>query len=212
MLVKYHTFRSGKKYSYIETESGPVFLRNVAFLTPKDDPETIVVVHEWGKKSNTATWEPPKGQMEWKEFEFPGKSKVATMSEFLQGMKRGLLREIEEEAKIPPRAIHTLRPLPIQYSQDWPDCEVPRARFLYQFWHGTISPTALKTAQRAMHALVERVAHAATGGKENTIPADIREKDAVEFWNPRAGWTPLRGLFSKKMTHMYYKYLERHGV
>jgi len=208
MLVKYHTFRSGKKYSYIETETGPIFLRNIAFLTPQDDPRTIVVVHEWGKQSNTATWEPPKGQMEWKEFEFPGKSKDATVSEFLRGMKRGLLREIEEEAKITPRAIHTLRPLPIQYSQDWPDCEVPHARFLYQFWHGTISPTAMKTAQRTMHKLVEQVN---TRGN-NTIPSDMMEKDSVAFWNPQNGWMPLRGLFSKKMTHMYYKYLETHGV
>jgi hypothetical protein len=59
-----------------------------------------------------------------------------------------------------------------------------------------------------MLALVEHVATA----KATTIPSDMREKDAVEFWNPRSGWAPLRGLFSKKMTHMYYKYLESYGV
>jgi len=208
MEIGFHLFPSGKKYTYTIDECGhKVFLRNILFLTKADDPYHIVVVREWGAHSNKNVWEPPKGQMEWKELEIAGiRAGTVKPAALLKQMRLAVQREMVEEAKILPNDLHDLKPLPIVYKQAWPESKVPDAHFMYQFWVGHISDKALETAQKDMRALTSNP------DLKDTLLHDFTEKDAVGWWSPRSGWDHIRGAFSKKMTTLYYAYLKKYGV
>lgn len=207
MEVGYHTFPSGKKYTYLKRDGRPIFLRNICFLSKIGDPHTIVVVREWGSKSDNQVWEPPKGQMEWKEFQEARIHKGQTLEPqiLLHHMKEAVQREMTEEAKILPEHVKDLSPLPLVYTQDWPESGVPKAAFLYQFWLGHITDEALKAAQNDMKSLV------GSPDLKEILLHDYTEKDAVAWWNPKHGWSKIRSGFSKKMTALYYDYLKRYG-
>jgi len=128
-------FPSGKKYTYIIDEHcHKVFLRNVLFLSKVDDPHNIVVVREWGASSNKHVWEPPKGQMEWKELDVANIGQILKPSTLLKQMRIAVQREMVEEAKILPKDVHDLKPLPIVYKQAWPESKIPGAHFIYQLY------------------------------------------------------------------------------
>jgi hypothetical protein len=209
MKVGFHTFPSGKKYTYIVDEHGhKVFLRNALFLSKVDDPHHIVVVREWGASSNKSVWEPPKGQMEWKELEMAGirAGQQIQPPALLKQMRLAVQREMVEEAKILPKDVHDLKPLPIVYKQAWPESKIPGAHFMYQFWNGHITEKALKAAQDDMNKLV------ANPDLKHTLLHDFTEKDAVDWWSPQSGWDRIRGAFSKKMTILYYAFLKKYGL
>ena len=208
MEVGFHTFPTGKKYTYVKKDFNLIFLRNIIFLTKPHDLHRVVVVREWGAHNNRSVWEPPKGQMEWKEF--AGTSihagDVLSSKQLLHEMKKGVQREMVEEAKILPKDLHSLKPLDMRYIQAWPESDVPNAHFMYQFWHATITNTAMYDAQRDMETLTHTV------DIHNALPKDLIEKDAVTWWSPKNGWDRIRTGFSKKMTHMYFNYLQKYGL
>jgi hypothetical protein len=75
-----------KKYAYVEhpTEGWRVYLRSCAFLHPVYKPfnkMNFLVVKRTGARWSTATWEPPKGQMEGKDL------KNKSILEHLKGEK-----------------------------------------------------------------------------------------------------------------------------
>jgi len=197
MELGFHTFPSGKRYAYTVKNGDPVFLRNILFLTHAGN---IVVVREWGASSDRHVWEPPKGQMEWSEFASAGIRSGSHVSEstFLQCMKRGMLREMVEEAKVLPSEIRNMRALPLQYEQHWAKGDLPKSRFLYQFW--TAELPSLTPAQRRMKTLVDHP------DWKGILPPDLTEKDALVWWHPRDGWESIRHGFSKKMMQMYVDY------
>lgn len=205
MEIGFHKFPSGKKYAFLKQGKNPVFIRNVCFMTTKEDPYHIVVVREWGSPSNYEVWEPPKGQMEWKELESAGYKPKQTIkpNELLKQMKVALAREIIEESKI--TQFTDLRPLPIVYKQEWPESGVPNAYFMYQFWSAHITDAALVEAQQDMRQLVR------SPDLKDVLLKDFTEKDAVVWWSPRSGWNRIRESFSKKMTRLYYAFLEKYG-
>ena len=200
MIIDFKQFPSGKQYACIRDGKSCVFLRNIAFLVHPKDASRIVTVREWGAGTDLHTWEPPKGQMEWKEFAAAGfRPKQAITAEQLLGVAReGLLREMEEEAKILPREIQGLRPLPLSYNQPFEG--TAGADFRYQFWMGVVTPAAMAAAKKRMARLV--------GNPDvmTEVAADKREKDAVDWWKPTsaAAWSRIRGGFSLTMTQMYY--------
>lgn len=208
MEVGFHTFPTGKKYTYVKKDNSLVFLRNIIFLTKPESLHRIVVVREWGAKSNVRVWEPPKGQMEWKEFAGstirPGD--VITSKQLLHEMKKGVQREMVEEAKILPKDLHSLESIDLRYIQAWPESGVKNAFFMYQFWHASINDRAMFDAQKDMEALVQTI------DINRALPKDLVEKDAVSWWSPKNGWDRIRTGFSKKMTHMYFNYLGKHGL
>ncbi len=212
MKVGFHTFPSGKQYTYVrpDGEPGPIFLRNILFLTPTNDVRTIAIVCEMGSRGGAGTWEPPKGQMEWKEFADSGfKSGVRIApADLLKYMRRGALREMTEEAKVLPSEITGLRRLPLAYSQAWPESKVAGAAFMYQFWHATLKPGAMVEAQKRLAALMSNPDWI------KMLPPDMCEKQAVRWWNPVRGDDPklIRGAFSNKMTRMYYAFLENNKL
>ena len=211
MEIGFHAFPSGKQYAFFKEDGkAPCFLRNILFLSHPDDPSTIAIVREFGAHTERAVWEPPKGQMEWKEFAAAGVKAGAriTPARLTQFQRAGVLREMVEEAKILPREIHGLTKLPILYRQRWTDDYKPSeftADFCYQFWHATVTPETLLEAQHRMATLVSNP------DWKHILPADMTEKDAIQWWNPnRDGWDPIRGAFSKKMTQLYFNAIKHH--
>jgi hypothetical protein len=199
MIINYKKFSSGKQYVYLRDGDKKIFLRNILFIRHASKPTEIVTVREWGSKTEKGAWEPPKGQMEWKELADTGirAGQDVSMAVLVEQMKKGVLREIAEEAKILPSEIKGLRLLPMSYMQEFPDAGV-NGYFRYQFWEGTLGD--LRPAQRRLKALTENADWRAM------LPDDVKEKDAVEWWSPAnsAAWGKIRGAFSLTMTRMYY--------
>ena len=206
MEVSYHRFPSGKMYACMIQPSGPVFIRNMILLTKENDPATIVIVHEWGK--GDTRWEPPKGQMEWKEFDdlnIKPNTKLP-ISQLQENMRKGILREMGEEAYILKNEIKNFHMLPLIYEQAWPESKIPNAKFMYQFWTAEITEETMQKAKKRLHQLV------ANPDWKLILPPDLSEKDNIEWWNPSKGWKKIRSGFSKKMTQHYYSFLDKHGV
>ena len=138
--------------------------------------------------------------MEWKELADTGIRPGQDISEsrLVAQMKKGVLREIAEEAKILPAEIKNLKLLPVSYTEEFPAAG-KNAFFRYQFWEGSLGD--LRPAQKRMGELVENGAD-----WSQMLPKDVCEKDAVEWWSPTspAAWGKIRGAFSMTMTRMYY--------
>ena len=220
-------FPSGKDYACLRAADGSkTFLRNIAFLHAPRAPHKIVLVHEWEYPMDHE-WEPPKGQMEWKELKAEGYRRGAKVSieELLKAMRAGVLREIAEEAKIPAAAIRNLHVLPVAYTAPFKEAGAG-AQFRYQFWTGEVTVAAVAAAQRTLERIV------GDPDVQARLPADKKEKDAVGFWSPEdvgestiessdfkkgrgqrgceaTPWGKIRGAFSGTMTRMYYEWLGR---
>jgi hypothetical protein len=208
MKIDFHRFSTGKEYACVVEEKDRanrrVFLRNIAFLHPPSDLSKIVVVREWGTESNRQTWEPPKGQMEWKEFaaaDFKPRQDI-TPRQLVAAMRKGLLRELAEEAKLTAADIRDFALLPLSYTEPF-EAAGKNAVFRYQFWEGVVTEAAMRRAQGRMEELV--------GNPETwaDIPADKKEKNAVAWWKPTSSeaWRRIRGAFSGTMVRMYYDQL-----
>ena len=209
MEINYFKFPSGKSYAYIHTRSGQkVFLRNILFLHNTKNRDQIALVHEFGKRTDKEAWEPPKGQMEWKEFAAEGlKPRDHVSAKALEGYQRdGVLRELTEEAKILPSEITGLKRLPFCYKQAWPESGVKDAYFIYQYWQAKATPETLFEAQKRLDILK------ADKDLKAMLPPDNAEKDAVRWWSPSNGDEILYGDFSKKMTKAYFKAYKAHDV
>lgn len=206
MEVSYHSFPSGKLYTYVLDNSKPVFLRNIVLLRHEQDPEKIVIVHEWGQKDNR--WEPPKGQMEWKEYSdlHIQPNTVLSVKQIQTQMRKGIMREMTEESYILFKEVKNFHMLPLSYVQDWPESGIKGAKFMYQYWTATITDEVMKKAKKRLHAIVS------TPDLKMILPSDVCEKDAIEWWSPAKGWNKIRSGFSQKMTRLYYKFLHEHGV
>jgi 8-oxo-dGTP pyrophosphatase MutT (NUDIX family) len=216
MEIGYQTFPSGKQYAYVKdkgtvttAEGSPIFLRNIMFITKVGDPHTIAIVREWGSRRATGAWEPPKGQMEWKEFVGSAKSthdflhiRPAALARF---QREGVLREVEEEAKIRRGELRRLRRMPYMYVEAFKGAgAAAAARFGYQFWTAEITEATMLEAQKR---IADLVAHP---DWVKMLPADVCEKDGIQWFNPaRDDWSLIRGGFSKKMTLHYFDLLKK---
>jgi len=199
--INYHKFPSGKEYLYIQQPSDErVFIRNILFIHPAHDEKTIAVVHEWGKNPKKE-YEPPKGQMEWKEAKMYGAvpNQSVTEKQLMTIMKAAVRREIGEEAKFLKSELKNVYPLPMVYEQGFTGAPLKTDRFRYQFWSATVSEAAMKKAQERVQKLVD--------DPEGTklLKPDLKEKDGLIWWSPsETNWAMIRGGFSKKMTQQYY--------
>jgi hypothetical protein len=203
--IGYHTFPSGKQYAYMidPDTNAKIFLRNILILTRNSDAYTIAVVREWGAKARAA-WEPPKGQMEWKEFRGSG-ARTLTPAQLTAHQRAGVLRELTEEAKILPTEISHLRKLPLIYRQPWEESGVRNAHFMYQFWTARATDETMLEAQKRMNFLTS------DPDLKYLLSSDVTEKDAIAWWLPRSDddWKDIRGAFSKKMTALYFDTLKK---
>ncbi len=174
-----------------------IFLRNILFIR-NPSSQQIVVVREWGSTSNRGAWEPPKGQMEWKEVAETGirPNQDISVRSLQSHMRRGVLREIQEEAKILPSELRNIRLTPLNYTAPFPKAGRD-AFFRYAFWEATLNN--LEPAKKRMATLV--------GNPDwvHILPADVCEKNAVAWWSPTNPATKhwIRGAFSGEMVDMY---------
>lgn len=209
MEVGFHTFPNGKQYTYVRQKGSnePIFLRNIIFLMNARNKDQIAIVREWGARSDRHVWEPPKGQMEWKELKDSHirPNSTITLEKLVPFMRDGVLREMTEEAKVLPSEIKHLRLLPLTYAEAWPEAG-KGAQFQYQFWSAEMDKATMYEAQKRMKTLVDNTDLYAM------LPPDMCEKDNIMWWKPSDGWTKIRGAFSKKMTTLFYKERERYGV
>jgi hypothetical protein len=199
--INFHKFPSGKEYLYIHQPSDErVFIRNILFIHPAGDEKTIALVHEWGKNPKKE-YEPPKGQMEWKEAKLYGAVPNQQVSEtkLMMMMKAAVIREIGEEAKFLKTELRNVHPLPLVYEQTFKGAPFKTDRFRYQFWTATVSQASMKKAQERIQKLVD--------DPEGTklLKPDLKEKDGLIWWKPSDGWDKIRGGFSNNMTHQYYE-------
>jgi 8-oxo-dGTP pyrophosphatase MutT (NUDIX family) len=197
MIVDSKQGKSGKDYAFVRDGSRRIFLRNILFVRHSNNRNQIAIVKEWGAPDRKG-WEPPKGQMEWKEFAERGyrRGQSLTTEQMIVMMRSGVLRELQEEAKLLPNDIQNLTILPLSYTEAFPgstDC------FRYQFWEATCK--TLAPAQKRIRDLVTHPDWVAM------IQPDAKEKDAVEWWSPSpASWSKIRGDFSKKMVELWVQH------
>jgi len=199
MEVGYRIFPRGKRYAYVIINGKPVFLRNIVFIHNAENPNQVVIVHEWGMSDHR--WEPPKGQFEWDELSATHKGQKMTYKQILADMRRGVLRETKEEAKIMPSELIDLTPLDTAYMQDWPESGMPNGMFMYQFWRATVTPATMLEAQKRTKELVDNK------DWRHLLPPDVLEKDDIRWWSPkeRDAFKHIRSGFSQKMTSLYFE-------
>jgi hypothetical protein len=197
MIIDSQVSKKGKEYAFVRDGSRRIFLRNILFLRNAKQLNQIAIVKEWGARDEKG-WEPPKGQMEWKEFAQKGYHRGQNVSteQMIAMMREGVLRELQEEAKVMSNEIKHLTILPLSYTETFKgsqDC------FRYQFWEATC--TSLKPAQKRIHDLVTHPDWVAM------IQPDAKEKDAVEWWSPTpTSWRKIRGDFSRKMVELWVQH------
>jgi hypothetical protein len=202
MKIDYLKFPSGKKYVFLRDGENRIFLRNILFVHKPNNKRKVVIVREWGSPTDRAAWEPPKGQMEWKELEEEGVRKGQDLSAQMMEkyMREGVLRELGEEAKIMPEEILGLQMMQMSYTEEFPEAG-KNSFFRYQFWEASLSD--LRPAQKRINQLVRNEDWV------QIVTPDVKEKDAVCWWEPQTAtdWGKIRKAFSFAMTRMYYDVL-----
>jgi hypothetical protein len=201
MYIGYEEFKSGKKYLYMKEEiDGPrTFLRNILFIHHPESYRKIAVVHEFGSKA-MASYEPPKGQMEWKEVEGMTKDSKIESKQLVKFMKEAVLREIGEEAKFLPSELKKLKPLPFVYEETFEGAPYKSDKFRYQFWSACTTDASMIKAQNRIKHMIDSPHHI------SLLPADVREKDHVCWFELKSkeDYKYIRRSFSLKMTKLYY--------
>ncbi len=180
-----------KKYFYVEhpTEGWRVYIRSACFLHEMGapfDPARFLIVKRYGAAPDGKVWEPPKGQMEGKD---GLKNKSAPL---LEVMSENIRREVAEEAKV--EIIHGLTHTGLVFQgreRDYPENHY----FQYHVWQGAVSMTELNKALQRFIQL-----HAQPKAWER-MRKDVREKDAIAWYDPRH--TGLMGRWSPSIVAMY---------
>lgn len=205
MYIGFHEFSSGKKYLYVREKSdGPrIFLRNILFIHHPDSYKKIAVVHEYGEKG-MATYEPPKGQMEWKEVSGYSKDSLIEPKQLVKFMKEAVLREIGEEAKFLPSELKKMKLLPFFYEEKFEGAPLKSDKFRYMFWSACATDASMIKAQKRIKQMIMNPHHI------ELLPSDVREKDHVCWFELKSkeDYKYIRRFFSLKMTKLYYENID----
>lgn len=171
-----------KAYAYVEhpIEGWRVYLRSCLFLHSMDSSDTkqFLVVKRRGAHASSATWEPPKGQMEGKDLH-PNRS-------ILQNLTENVLRETEEESHV--TKVDRLRHTGLVF-QSQESSYPPNHFFQYHLFQGMATPEQIKQSFDTFQWIKEHPKGFARWRR------DRREKDAVDWFHPRRTrlnprWTP----------------------
>jgi hypothetical protein len=162
-----------KAYAYVEhpTEGWRVYLRSCVFLHPTNEtfnPQHFLVVKKRGARWTTATWEPPKGQMEGKD--------IKHNESVLELLKENVLRETEEESHI--TEVKKLKHTGLVFQSQ--EADFPKNWFFqYHIFQGFITPEQIKQSFDMFEWIKEHPKAFARWRR------DRREKDAVSWFNPK---------------------------
>jgi ADP-ribose pyrophosphatase YjhB (NUDIX family) len=165
-------FDPSKAYAYVEhpKEGWRVYLRSCVFLHPVSgsfDPQHFLVVKRFGARPSSATWEPPKGQMEGKDM---GRKSV------LELLKENVRRETEEESHI--TEIRNLKHAGLVF-QSQETNYAPNHFFQYHIFQGFITPEQIKQSFDTFEWMKEHKSAVARWRR------DRKEKDAVDWFDPK---------------------------
>ena len=192
-----------KSYAYVEhpTEGWRVYLRSCVMLHPlppvgkrtqnEFHPQEFLVVKRRGARPTTATWEPPKGQMEGKDAKKGNKSVMDLLRENVQ-------RETEEEAHV--MEIRNLKHTGLVF-QSQETTYPPNTYFQYHIFQGLVTPEQVKQSFDTFTWIKEHPAAFARWRR------DRREKDAVSWFHPRT--TPLNPRWCPDIVALYLQHTKR---
>jgi len=188
-------FDPEKAYAYVEhpTEGWRVYLRSCTFLHSYPfHPQRFLVVKKTGTKWTSPTWEPPKGQMEGKDF-LHGSRK--TVFELLQ---ESALREIEEESHV--TKVQNMRHTGLVFQSQ--EHTYPRNHyFQYHLFQGMVTPEQVQQSFNTFAWIKEHPKAFARWKR------DRREKDAVAWFNPRE--TRMKPRWSPDIVALYLRNIQR---
>lgn len=186
-------FDPSKKYAYVEhpDEGWRVYLRSCIFLHPIYEPfnkKHFLVVKQYGKKYNTASWEPPKGQMEGKDL----KNKP-----ILEHLKENVLRETKEESHITDVEHVRYTGLVFQSQEkDYP----PNTYFQYHIFQGFVTQEQVDQSFNTFEWIKEHPNAFARWSR------DRKEKDEVTWFHPKV--THLNPRWTPDIAILYFRYIK----
>lgn len=186
-------FDSHKRYFFVEnpTEKWRVYLRIACFIHEEGNPDSarFLVVKRTGARDSSAAWECPKGRIEMT-------SQFATKGTVLDALTDGLFREVSEEAKIDTFQTLTYTGLVFQSRErDYKPNEV----FQYHLFRATVSHATLQAAFETFEWFHEHPA------AFKRLRKDKREKDAIQWYNPRS--TRLMERWAPSLTALYLSWV-----
>lgn len=185
-----------KSYAYVEhpTEGWRVYLRSCIFLHPTHmpfRPDHFLVVKRRGARPRTATWEPPKGQME-------GKDMRGSSRSVMELLRENVLRETEEEAHI--TEIQRIRHTGLVF-QSHEHSYPPNTFFQYHLFQGWITPQQIQQSEDTFEWIKQHPRAFARWKR------DRREKDAVAWFHPRN--TPVNPRWCPDIVALYLNEMRR---
>jgi 8-oxo-dGTP pyrophosphatase MutT (NUDIX family) len=200
-----HDFkRFNKQYAYVALPQSEirVFLRTAIFLEVVGlniNEKQYVIVHDVGK-IGTHTWDVPKGQVEYKEFEGIKHRFRSPINGLNALLKEGISRELEEEAKISIDDVTNLRLIPnlvvAGKHRDLPN----HFHYQYHIFEGQIHYSFFAKATKELERL-----------RNNPVltidmPKDIIEKDNIMLWSPNQGMKNIIDGDPQKLMILYMSY------
>jgi hypothetical protein len=185
-----------KAYAYVEhpQEGWRVYLRSCVFLHPLNEPfrnSHFLVVKRRGARWSSATWEPPKGQMEGKDMRGRPRSILELLQENVQ-------RETEEESHV--TDIQHLRHTGLVFQSNETDFP-PNTYFQYHIFQGFVTPQQIQQSFDTFEWIKEH-----PKGFERWR-RDRKEKDAVAWFTPKE--TRLNPRWCPDIAALYLQHIHR---
>jgi ADP-ribose pyrophosphatase YjhB (NUDIX family) len=190
-----------KAYAYVEhpVEGWRVYLRSAIFIHEAHRPfqeDHFLVFRNAKKGHKNNTWEPPKGQMEGKDFS--RKSNVP----LLQLLAKSALRETHEEGHLDPKAFLHLRHTGLVFQsqeQDYPKNHF----FQYHLFQGFMKMDDIQKSFDKFDRFRRFPKEFARQSR------DKKETDAVAWFNPKM--TPLNPRWCPAIIFNYLREMERYA-
>lgn len=183
-----------KSYAYVEhpKEGWRVYLRSCIFLYADGErnPLNFLVVKRTGARPSSATWEPPKGQMERKDIRKNPKDSVLDL------LAENVRRESEEESHV--SQISNLRHTGLVFQSQETDY-TPNTYFQYHIFKGYLTVAQIKRSFDTFAWIKE---HPKAFSR---FKRDRKEKDGVAWFSPKSTrlnprWTPgILALYLSKL-------------
>jgi hypothetical protein len=184
-----------KRYAYVEhpQEGWRVYLRSCVFLHPTNEPfnkQNFLVVKKRGTRFTTASWEPPKGQMEGKD--------MRNNKSVLELLKENVMRETEEESHV--TQIKNLKHTGLVFQSQ--ESSYPKnTHFQYHIFQGFITPEQIKQSFDTFNWIKEH-----PKGFERWR-RDRKEKDAVAWFDPKR--THLNPRWCPDIAVLYFLHIKK---
>ena len=187
-------FDPRKAYYYVEhpEEGWRVYLRAACFVHEAGvpfEPTRFLVVKRTGSDPEKKSWEPPKGQMEGRDFKGRPGGKEKSV---LQLLKENIRREVAEEAKVVGlRGLHHTGLTLQAVEPDFP----PNTYFQYHVFQAFAGGAAIQKAATEFAWLAEHPE------AFRRLRADQREKDGLGWFNE--GTKKLMSRWSPTLVRRY---------